>query len=362
MNPVDPGVVVNGVLYQKDGGLACPNAVTVFGTASECTPATCSDGCCDGTRCIRTCAQSGARCGVYAEACVSCAGTDACDRGACRGTGPCAGCRNTELCNSGTLNSLCGGPSTGCTLCESCVNRQCVSPPVRVGDPCASDNDCAVMGRGAYCRLQTVPGGQTYPGGFCTFPCAGTYSACSSSSECVSFPTRFGERDRLCVPSCNQRGDAGFGCRADYTCYSGLAWGGASVCWIAPPPAAVVTAPIGSPCLADDDCGSGRRCLRPFVGSAINGYWGGYCTSTCTPGATCGSGNDVCIGEIFPTPVGDATVNGCKAACSAPGFQAECRTEYTCQGSASGSWCAPRCGWRSCPSGQTCNTLTGVCG
>ncbi len=354
------GIVVDGVTYQRDGGLACPNAVTTFATAAECNPSSCSDGCCDGTRCIRTCAQSGGRCGVFAEACQTCSAGDQCDRGSCRGTGACMGCRNTDLCLSGTLPGSCG--VNNCNVCESCNNQQCSTPPVRVGDPCSGDGDCSSIGRGAFCRTQTTSG-LNYPGGFCTLPCEGTTRACTSTSECVSFPTRFGETQRLCVPLCNQRGDAGAGCRIGYECYPSLGWTGSPVCWISPAPALVGNAPTGSPCLNDADCGTDRRCLRPFLPPRyeLNGYFGGYCTGVCTPGVPCGNGADLCTSEPFDTPVGPAIVNACKAPCSAPGFQGECRTDYVCQGAPGGNWCAPRCPARSCTGGSTCDFTTGAC-
>jgi hypothetical protein len=218
------------------------------------------------------------------------------------------------------------------------------------------------MGRGAFCRHATTSG-LSYPGGFCTFPCEGDYRACSGSSECVSFPARFGEQQRICAPTC-QQGDAGQGCRSGYACYAGLGWTGAALCWISPAPALVGTAPSGAPCLGDEDCGAGTRCLRPYLPPLYrgNGYYGGYCTATCTPGVACGAGHDVCITELFDTTVGPAIINSCKAPCSAPGFQGECRTDYVCQGSSAGAWCGPPCGYfRSCEAGQTCDLFSGTC-
>lgn len=146
----DAGLIIGGALFQHDGGQVCTNAVTTFASAAECTPATCADGCCDGARCIRTCAQTNTRCGVYSDACTSCAEGDRCERGYCRGTGPCAGCRNTDLCLPGTLPFSCGVSPGSCTVCESCINQQCVTPPIHIGDPCADDATCAPIGRGAY--------------------------------------------------------------------------------------------------------------------------------------------------------------------------------------------------------------------
>ncbi|HEY1088804.1 MAG TPA: hypothetical protein VGE37_13965, partial [Archangium sp.] len=234
-------------------------------------------------------------------------------------------------------------------------------PQKRVGDTCASDSDCASLGRGAFCRTQTSAG-RAYPGGFCTLPCEGDYRVCPASSECVPFPSRFGESRRLCAPLC-QYGDAGTGCRAGYECFASLGWTGSSVCWISPAPALMGVAPIGSPCLTDGDCGTDRRCLRPFLPPRyeLNGYFGGYCTGVCTPGQSCGDGNDVCTSEPFDTPVGPAIVNACKQPCSAPGFQGECRTDYVCIGSAAGNWCGPRCPTRACTGGTTCDYITGQC-
>lgn len=352
------GVIIDGVTYQPDGGAVCPNAVTTFASAAECTPANCSDGCCDGARCIRSCAQNAQRCGVYAEACQSCASGDSCDRGSCRGSGACTGCRNTDLCLSGTLAGSCGTGAGACNVCEGCNNRTCTTPPVHVGDSCTADADCAAIGRGAFCLKQTSAG-LAYPGGFCTLPCEGTWAVCTVTSECVTFPARFGETRRICAPSCNPT----VACRAGYECYPGLGWAGSSTCWISPAPALVGAAPIGAACLNDDDCGTGRRCLRPFLPPRyeLNGYFGGYCTAVCTPGQACGNGADVCTSEPFDTPVGPAVVNACKQPCSAPGFQGECRTDYVCVEDAAGNWCGPRCPNRSCTGGKVCDWGTGAC-
>ncbi len=190
--------------------------------------------------------------------------------------------------------------------------------------------------------------------------CEGTWQACSGDSACVSFPTRFGESSRLCVPNCTPPNNT---CRPGYACYAGLSWNGQSQCWIAPAPALVGVAPIGSPCIDDGDCGMGRRCLRPFLPPdyRLNGYFGGYCTATCTAGTACGSGTDVCVTELFATPVGNASIDACKAGCTAPGFQGECRTDYLCQSSPTGNWCAPSCLFRPCATGTMCNYDTGLC-
>lgn len=317
--------------------------------AGACSPANCSDGCCDGATCIRTDSQTSSQCGVYAEACQACTSNNRCERGSCRGPDTCTtGCHNTDICHTGKLSSRCGPVGSACTLCESaCVKQQCAPAAVLVGDPCTSDSSCAGLGRGAYCRLHTT-GGVAYPGGFCTLPCEGTSASCTGISDCVSFPTRFGESVRLCAPTCHPRG-----CRAGYSCYDGLSWNGASLCWIDPPPATSLTAAIGSPCLDASDCGPGRVCQRPYDG-AHTGYYGGYCTSSCTPGAPCGNGSDVCVTE--------GGVSLCRAPCSVPGRQAECRTEYVCEAGAAGNWCASSCTWgRTCPQGKTCNRTTGDC-
>jgi hypothetical protein len=121
--------------------------------------------------------------------------------------------------------------------------------------------------------------------------------------------------------------------------------------------------PVGAPCTSGMQCQppGGAICIQESVFGNATGFTGGYCTAQCSATQPCSSG--VCITES----VFGFSGSTCRSTCSAPGMgQSTCRTGYVCaaNGTTATGYCRPNCANPSnmpCPTGQTCNAMTGYC-
>ena len=222
----------------------------------------------------------------------------------------------------------CGSGGARCVACASgelCQSGTCTTPVgmKRVGDACASDNECiASLGAAAICKLFTSAGNGSYSGGYCTLRCPA--SSCPTGSTCVGLNPAYGE-EALCWDNCS----ATDRCRTPgYGCY-GLSSG--SACWISPLPPLDAGTPankVGNACTSDAQCinppENGGVCLM----TQFNFTWPqGYCSKqNCITNDECSSdGGALCIG--FST-----TEQACVRRCadSRDGGQSTCRPNYRC--------------------------------
>jgi len=96
---------------------------------ATCTPANCF-GCCRDDRCEQGTTEAG--CGVGAEACEVCSGTQKCTGGVCKepcSPNNCPGCCDGDTCVLGTAKDKCGGNGAACKACAGsfvCSNKQCI--------------------------------------------------------------------------------------------------------------------------------------------------------------------------------------------------------------------------------------------
>ena len=92
-------------------GQACSAGLCV------CTPASCPNGCCNGTNCLS--GDSATSCGRAGNACDACPGVEACSDGVCQGcSSTCtAGCCSGSTCLTSGSNSRCGDSGAPCQVC-----------------------------------------------------------------------------------------------------------------------------------------------------------------------------------------------------------------------------------------------------
>jgi uncharacterized protein (TIGR03382 family) len=158
----------------------------------------------------------------------------------------------------------------------------------------------------------------------------------------------------MCTPGCQS--DAGEPCPEPYTCEpTTLVSGSTSACL---PPSGWVTR-VGSPCTANEQCGSARGvCIKENMDgprpSGLTAWMGGYCSQPCGTGhPECPSGS-ACLRF-------ESGLQLCMQTCRA-GI-ADCRAGYTCfQASEQLATCLPRCGTDvDCGTGAQCRTCDGSC-
>jgi hypothetical protein len=236
-----------------------------------------------------------------------------------------------------------------------------------VGDPCATNTDCATIGAGAICKLTTGNGWYPYPGGYCTAACTDG-GVCPTNSECLltSTVTAYGETADYCL----RTGCATFSdCRPGYNCFETSAQTTATdFCWI-DPPADAGYAP-GAACSATSNpCGpppgTGACIPGTLLDGGPSGFPGGFCIADCTQAAAnnipnyCGS-----AGACLDT--GNGSI--CVAPCTSPmAGQSNCRANYVCtNGGVPGGpgFCESSCAnpGNGCPDNTfTCNAMGYCC-
>jgi hypothetical protein len=278
-----------------------------------------------------------------------------------------------ETCNGidddcdGTIDDGLGCAPIGspCTDSSECLRSTCED----LGDgtrictgTCFIDapRDCPA---GLYCRVNGCGSGLCAPGA----PGAGATGApCTSDGECASgycAPLRSGS---VCAAPCCP--DGGIFC-GDPTLVCDLVPGGDGRGACVPPELASGPRAFGSPCMADDECLSGR-CADP----------GEYCTEVCdasTPcplGYRCSSrdGAGTCLlGELAPTGGPCSTPDDCRdasAACvegvcagACDGSEGSCPDGFACTASSAGDVCLrPGAGLGdACMTNEECRS--GIC-
>ena len=160
------------------------------------------------------------------------------------------------------------------------------------------------------------------PNGYCSQDCAD--ADCPDGGSCWSF----GEDQRSCLLNCDAtaecRGNEGYICDGDNTCYPGEA------------PAPPGEGEVGSPCMANADC-QGDACV-----GADQGFPGGYCVQFgCSDAEPCPGGS-----ECFQLEGGDSV---CLDLCRGVD---DCRDGYTCRPDVGA--CMPGCSEDGCPDGLVC--------
>lgn len=135
--PLDNGACPT-TMYYKD--TAVGTALPDVSPAVKCSSVSCATGCCNtSNQCITD--ETAPACGTGGAECMSC-GTGSCTNSACTAppppgcgpeTCPTGCCDNAGVCQPGTTNAFCGGPSGGaCETCSpgadrtSCTNRLCM--------------------------------------------------------------------------------------------------------------------------------------------------------------------------------------------------------------------------------------------
>jgi hypothetical protein len=310
-------------------GKTCTNGQCV--NLPTCTTSNCSTGCCNGTTCVQQAQQSNSQCGNGGNACNPCIGSSVCAGGACQ-------------------------------------------PPATLGGTCTTNANCASLGTGATCKLQTS-GGYPYSGGFCTLPCTTPQTSCGTNGTCIGggvFPS-FSESDIVCSPNCAIAGTQST-CRSGYFCYDDGS--GSGQCWLDPLPpfdGGGICNKIGNACTSDSQCISPPGADWGFCISGDAGRFNnGYCTADCSFDNTnqfCGS-NGLCAGFLPSDGGANPDFYLCLERCPNPGAgRGSLRTGYTCYtitdidgGTAGYAW--PSCdrpGQPACPSGFSCNTTNGYC-
>lgn len=366
------------------GGSACKactqNQICSNGNCTApptCTAATCPLGCCNAGQCVGFASQNVLSCGKGGAQCNSCPGTTSCTMGTCTaptcGPNTCSGCCTPTGCQPGNNTMACGKSGSVCSACmpgQSCVSGGCVTPTKKIGDACALDSECALAGPGAYCKQTTSTGNGVYTGGFCTRPCANMDGGtCTADSVCLSALQPYGENDVFCSPRCSTTAQ----CRpSGYACYF-INTVSTTACWLNPIPVAAQDGGVdaGLPSFIGTACVNSGQCTNPpnsfciqdvLPGLGASGFVGGYCSSLCS-GSPCVAGSSCQSVTGFSSGI---TQQVCLRDCTAPRTgQSNCRNGYVCEGTigSTAGACLPRCNnsGASCPSGTTCNTMTGYC-
>ncbi len=149
------------------------------------------------------------------------------------------------------------------------------------GAPCETEEDCIVseLDTGAETNVLCLTDEDGFPDGYCTIDDCAT-NGCDLNSECFAIELDTGRDLEVCLALCDLDGQC---LRDGYDCFE---YDGDNVCL----PAEGVgsdqapSGAVGSSCAADSECtASNSVCLTNFDG--------GYCTVSCTGGASCPSGS-----------------------------------------------------------------------
>jgi hypothetical protein len=112
----------------------------------------------------------------------------------------------------------------------------------------------------------------------------------------------------------------------------------------------------GAPCSQDSNCTQGPQ---PLCITQAFDFNNGYCTSSCTSNAQCGTGNP-CVANTGFTTTSGTPISVCLEGCTT---DADCRAGYYCLDFQGQSFC-----WNDCKNdneciqaGETCNVATGRC-
>lgn len=224
----------------------------------------------------------------------------------------------SSLARTGSCVTSCGsdtdcrGPEYACVDIDEFGPRECA--PVgtgtgAVGDPCATNTDCA--GGEDYLCLREANG---WRGGACSLSCL-TDIDCGSGSHCAFVPATGGEG--ICLPDCTMDAD----CRADgYVCTNADDDTGAvTECF---PGGTDTTAATGDPCTGVWECpgGDDAACLTLEGSGTVDGM----CTELgCTVDADCEAGAHC---AAFADGEG-GTLGVCLPDCAA---DTDCRAGYAC--------------------------------
>jgi hypothetical protein len=176
-------------------GQECQNGFCV------CTPASCPDGCCEGSTCEG--GNTNAACGTAGAVCVTCPSGTQCQNGSCVcGPGACSGCCQNNVCQPGNANQACGTGGAICATCPSgtqCQNGSCVPvcSPATCPSGCCQNNFCQPGTSPGACRGEVA--------GVCLV-CGGTTSFCcppgSARRGCRRPPNAECSNDNQCCNSC----------------------------------------------------------------------------------------------------------------------------------------------------------------
>lgn len=241
-----------------------------------------------------------------------------------------------------------------------------------VGSPCTTSTQCASLGAGATCKLQTSPyqgnAPTPYPSGFCTLPCTGT-GTCPNGATCAggmsSIPYLFNEVDRFCTRSCSGPGQCTGGLECIYaepfTLPNPLPG-----CWMTTGRTFTgggLPSKAGLACTTDSQC---ENPPDPILGQCVTTMPGGYCLIDTGPepsGAWCQSAGR----SMVDYPLSDGGVRQfCTGTCATVGQLApNGRTGYTCFANSNGTgnvvW--PACTVNTDCGGSVpfCNATTGFC-
>jgi hypothetical protein len=309
------------------------------GTASsKCDSTNCSIGCCDAMGQCKS-GQTSDACGSLGNTCSVCGLGSSCSVGLCRPTTMGTGGGSATGGGSGTGGGSAtgGGSGTG----GGAATGGGGGTTVRVGTPCTTNEQCAGLGNGGFCKLTTNATAGfspfSYPQGFCTQVCG----SCPSGSVCAggtnTFLNLFDETQSFCVESCT-RGASGqcttvVGTRClpvtdltQPTTQAGC-WLGLDMSSNTPP-----FTGGGRPTKLGNACTSESQCSNPpdsVLSLCITDWPGGYCAASIfsTPDLTwCGPAG---IGWNSPTADG-GVAPVCLGRCTAPGTSTTSRSGYVC--------------------------------
>ncbi|HVY48829.1 MAG TPA: hypothetical protein VHB21_23230 [Minicystis sp.] len=163
-----------------------------------------------------------------------------------------------------------------CDTGKDCRSGACAGH--HCADPCCSDTNCALE---AICRLVSTSGTQTWT---CAKPPMKKQvnEPCSSDDQCASgLCIYLGDRERCSQPCCSSTicGDLVVAGHLEQLACDDVEHGGALVraCAKVVPESALGV--VGSPCMGDEECRSGRCLLDDR---------GGICTDVCCDDESCG--------------------------------------------------------------------------
>ncbi len=268
----------------------------------------CVDGCCSNNDC-----RDGFRCARRPELDIYA------DLGVCAEPGVCLlSCTSDAACEVGNRCDQASG---------SCVPKK--GTDAGVGASCAKNEDC----NSSTCLT-------SFPGGYCTSPCATQYQGCEPGSECYTI----GDGTASCLLLC-QSGDE---CRAGYRCQEVGAGDDGKILGYCVPRCETSGCPDGQSCDASGACIEGAAAPGP-IGAFCSGD--GDCASgvcdTAQPNGYCTDGCGSCDGTCV--------ANACRSACDA---EADCRFGYLCIDAA----CVPACrADADCVGEEVCDTGSGRC-
>lgn len=158
--------------------------------------------------------------------------------------------------------------------------------------PCVSDEQCEVLGEGAFCRESS----EGPAGGYCTRPCEDRTpcDAFGAHHHCIQYD---GEPTAICVPACRNGADCP---RAGYSCFGEIAPTGDGYC--------------ESVCRTDAECGDGTICdLDSGECRAPGPQTGSPYYATCSSDAECASG--LCLEEVYDGGLTSWVLGACLSPC-----------------------------------------------